>query len=116
MKNLADGAAALIERAGQSITYRAISTGTFSNTTRKLTATETDYSIRAGVREYSPREITGLVNFGDRKVIMRASDLPFTPKEGDKVKVGSQWFRIAAINTRNAGDNSGVHIMQVTGK
>lgn len=117
MMQFAKGAADIIERAGRDITYRQIlSTSTYDPATGKLTPSFQSHSVRAGVREYTPREITGLVNFGDREVRLRAIDLPFTPAEGDTVVVGSQQFRVASINTLAAGNEEALHILRVSGQ
>jgi hypothetical protein len=42
------------------------------------------------VRQYRAREITGLVQQGDREVRIAAADLSFTPKSNDQVVDGSQ--------------------------
>lgn len=116
MRHMARGAANIIERAGVLVTYRKLNaTSTYSTTTGKMTASETDYSVRVGVRSYSPREITGLVNAGDREVRLRGIDLPFTPAEGDKIQIGTQWVMVRSINTLYAGDDQAMHIMQVSG-
>lgn len=116
MRHMARGAANLIQRAGVLVTYRKLNAAsTYSATTGKLTASETDYSVRAGVRSYSPKEITGLVNYGDREVRIRGIDLPFTPAEGDKIKIAATWMRVANIDTRFAGDDEALHIIRVSG-
>lgn len=73
--NLVQSAQNLVERFGQDITFNKLSAAsTYSETTGKLTATETDYTVRAVVRGYRPQQITGLVQAGDKEVILCIDD------------------------------------------
>jgi hypothetical protein len=110
------GVQRLIETAGYTITYRAIPAGTYSAATGKLTATPVEHEIKAHVRYAKNKDITGLVNYNDRELRLRAIDLPFTPKEGDEVVIQGKKYRVASINTMNAGENPAIHIMQVSGQ
>lgn len=117
MRHFAQGAADIIERAGRTVTYRKLSPdSTYSAATGKLTPTYEDYTVKAGVRNYTPKEITGLINYGDREVRLKGLDLPFTPAEGDTVVIGAQSFRVSSINTLAAGDEEALHIMHVQGQ
>jgi hypothetical protein len=115
MKNMQSGIFSLTQRAGIVISYTKRGAATFNPETGKATSTDVVYSVRAFVRNYSPREIMGLLAAGDREVRLAAKDLPFTPAKGDTVAVGSDSFRVFAINKIGGGSVDLIYILSVRG-
>jgi hypothetical protein len=112
------GATRIIDRVGQEVTYRKVQPGTYNATTGKMSNHITnDIIASAHVRSYTSKEITGLINVGDREVRMIGDDDSILdPKEGDQIKIGSQWFRVVSVDRRYAGDDIALNILHVTGK
>jgi hypothetical protein len=97
---------ALIGVAGETITYKRVTHGSYSTATLQSAPSVQSYTIKAGVRQYRAREIAGLVQQGDREVRIAAADLSFTPRPNDQV---------VSVNTRTPFSEAAIHIVQVRG-
>jgi hypothetical protein len=97
---------ALIGVAGETITYKRVTHGSYSTATLQSAPSVQSYTIKAGVRQYRAREIAGLVQQGDREVRIAAADLSFTPRPNDQV---------VSVNTRTPFSEAAIHIAQVRG-
>ena len=106
---------ALIGVAGETITYKRVTHGGYSTATLQSAPSVQSYTIKAGVRQYRAREITGLVQQGDREVRIAAADLSFTPKPNDQVVIGGKTFQVVSVNTRSPFSEAAIHIVQVRG-
>ncbi|MGQ0664608.1 MAG: hypothetical protein ACT4P2_13730 [Pseudomonadota bacterium] len=104
----------LIERTGQTVTLRRIAT-TPAAGGGSVTTVNTDTTLKARVRGYGPRQVSGLVQQGDREVWVAASGLAITPRAGDRVAVGGNFMTVVSVNTLASGETAMVHIMQVRG-
>jgi len=89
--------------------------GSYSTVTLQSTPSVQSDTIRAGVRQYRAREITGLVQQGDREVRIAAVDLSFTPKSSDQVVIGGKTYHVVSVNTRSRYNEVAIHILQVRG-
>jgi hypothetical protein len=106
---------ALIGMAGETITYKRVTHGSYSTATLQSTSSAQSYTIKAGIREYRPREIAGLVQQGDREVRIAAADLSFTPRSNDQVVIGGKTYQVVSVNTRSPFNEAALHILQVRG-
>jgi hypothetical protein len=106
---------ALIGVAGETITYKRVTHGSYSTATRQSTPSVQSDTLKAGVRQYRAREIAGLVQQGDREARIAAADLSFSPKPNDQVVIGGKTYRVVSVNTRSPFDEDALHIMQVGG-
>ena len=106
---------ALIGRAGEIITYKQVTHGSYDPATMLSTPSVQSYSIKAGVRQYRAREIAGLVQQGDREVRIAAADLSFTPRPNDQVVIGGKTFQVVSVNTRSPFNEAAIHLVQVRG-
>jgi hypothetical protein len=79
---------ALIGVAGETITYKRVTHGSYSTATLQSTPSLQSYTMKAGARQYRAREIAGLVQQGDREVRVAAADLSFAPRPNDQVVIG----------------------------
>lgn len=105
---------AIIADKGETITLRK-SAGVFNVATGENALTDTDYTVKASLREYSPRELVGLVQQGDKKARIAVAALSVTPAKGDKVIAGSRTFTVLAVDTRNFEGLGAIHILQIRG-
>jgi hypothetical protein len=106
---------ALIGVAGETITYKRITHGSYSTATLQSTPSVQSSTIKASVREYRAREIIGLVQQGDREVRIAAADLSFSPKQNDQVVIGGKTYQVVSVNTRSPFSEAAIHILQVRG-
>jgi hypothetical protein len=106
---------ALIGVAGETITYKRVTHGSYSTATLQSTPSVQSYTIKAGVRQYRAREIAGLVQQGDREVRIAAADLSFTPRPNDQVVIGGKTFQVLSVNTCSPFNEAAIHILQVRG-
>jgi hypothetical protein len=106
---------ALINVAGETITYKRITHGSYSTATLQSTPSVQSYTIKAGVRDYRAREIAGLVQQGDREVRIAAADLSFMPKSNDQVVIGGKTYQVVSVNTRSPFNEAAIHILQDRG-
>lgn len=107
--------ASVIDRVGQDITFRSRGANSFTASTGVNTVSYTDYTVKASVRHYSPREIAGLVQAGDREVRIAADALAATPKKDDLVTIGAFKGRVVEVITRSPKGTNAVHILTVRG-
>jgi hypothetical protein len=101
---------ALIGVAGETITYKRVTYGAHSTATLQSTPSVQSYTIKAGVREYRAREITGLVQQADRGVRIAAADLSFTPRPNDQMVIGGKTYQVVSVNTRSPFNEAAIHI------
>jgi hypothetical protein len=106
---------ALIGVAGETITYKQVTHGSYNTATLRSASSVQSYTIKAGVREYRAREIAGLVQQGDRKVRIAAADLSFIPRPNDQVVISGKTYQVVSVNTRSPFNEAAIHIVQVRG-
>jgi hypothetical protein len=106
---------ALIGVAGETITYKRVTHGSYSTATLQSMPSVQNYTIKAGVRQYRAREIAGLVQQGHREVRIAAADLSFTPRPNDQVVIGGKMYEVVSVNTRSPFSEAAIHILEVRG-
>jgi hypothetical protein len=106
---------ALIAVAGETITYKRGTHGSYSTATLQSTSAVQSYTIKAGVWQYRAREIAGLVQQGDREVRIAAADQSFTLRPNDQVVIGGKTYQVVSVNTRSPFSEAAIHIVQVRG-
>jgi len=115
--SFADAVSRLVDLAGETITYRQVTSSAFAVVTGRNTPTFSDTVIKASVRKYMPEELTGgLVQQGDRKVHIAADDVTFTPQQQDQVVIGGDTFLVMAVEVLTAKDDEGLFVLQVRGE
>ncbi len=77
--------------------------------------TYTDYPVKALIRRYSPQELSGLVQQGDREARMAAAALSVTPAVGDEIQIDGRLHRIKAVDTRSDGESPVLHVLIMRG-
>jgi hypothetical protein len=105
----------LIGVAGETITYKRVTHGSYSTATLQSASAVQSYTIKSGVRQYRAGEIAGLVQQGDREVRIAAADLSFTSRPNDQVVIGGKTYQVVSVNTRSPFDGDAIHTVQVRG-
>jgi hypothetical protein len=106
---------ALIGVAGETITCKRVTHGSYSTATLQSTPSVQSSTIKAGVRQYRAREISGLIQQGDREVRNAAADLSFTPRPNDQLVIDGKTYQVVSVNTRSPFNEAAIHIVQVRG-
>ena len=99
----------LIARLGKTAGYISVTDGIYNPATGAAVPTETTYSVKAIVEEISYRSVgagfmAGLVREGDKKIIVAASGVTFTPKTGDKFNVDGVIYEVLNFRTTYSGE------------
>jgi hypothetical protein len=105
---------ALIGVAGGTVTDTRVTHGSYSTAMPQSAPSVQSATIKASVRQYRTREMTGLVQQGDREV-RTSADLSFTPRPNDQVMMGGQTFQVVSVNTRSPFSKAAIHLVQVRG-
>lgn len=109
---------AIVEQNAYDVTYVS-KNGITRSGTGSLTRsnTETEYSVKAHIRDFKPEELSGtLIEFGDRVMRLAGLGLTFTPKMNDTVVHGDEKYRVVSVNTRGSKEQGTlIHIIQLRG-
>ena len=104
----------LLNTAGRTITYKRFASST-APSTLKRSISYTNFIIKAFVADYSPRDIVGQIQEGDRKVYISAKAITFTPETRDRVAVGDKTYDVVAINNLAAKGEETIYILRIRG-
>jgi hypothetical protein len=80
----------------------------------------TDVTVKAILREYGEKDLTGNIIQGDVRVIIGNAEIaaaawPGPPAQGDKIIRDSKIFHVMAAETRNWFEDAAEHRMQCRG-
>lgn len=92
-------ASKLVNKFGGAITYRRIVTGSYNASTGTVVENSTDTAIKGVLDQVSKREVSDLVQAGDKKLIVAAADLSNAPTIADKVIISSRVLQIIRVDT-----------------
>ena len=91
---------------GTSVTYRKVTTGTYNSTSGALGETTSDTTLKVIFEDINTREVTDLVEADDRKCIIPAASLSFTPTTADRIIAFNISYQITRIKIQQqAGTN-----------
>ena len=97
-------ASKLMDKFGGALTYRRVASGAYNASTGAVTETATDYSLRGVLQDVNLRETNAsaqrerdLIQSGDKKLLIAAVDLAFTPNTADKVLIGAVLHQIITV-------------------
>lgn len=105
----------ILQEQGQTVTYRRVTGITRNETTLQNTQTTTDYTVKAHFRNFTDRELSGLVQENDRQVRIAKNSLSFTPASDDKIIVSGETYNIVNVDARTADGELAMYIMKVRG-
>jgi hypothetical protein len=94
--------AARIRREGQLVTFSAAD------------GTQTAI-VKAFVRGFSPDQLVGDIQQGDRVLHVAPGDLPWIPDQPDQVQIGDAWATVQTTETRLLRGVPCMHVIQVRG-
>ena len=97
--SLRKAASKVTGKLGGDVTIRYVTAGTYNTTTGAVTETESDTAIKGVVQDVSLREVNELIQAGDKRLIVAATDLATTPETKDRVVISSVVHQIIQVDT-----------------
>lgn len=98
MNAVADRIHSLNDTHGTLIVYNRLAAGTFNSATGKVSGSSTTtHNVKASIRDYKLHEIKGLLQQGDKRVILAADALSFAPSEKDSVLLDSRRYSVLFV-------------------
>lgn len=92
-------ASKVINKFGGDVTFRRITTGAYNASTGTVTETAADTAIKGVLENVAKREVSDLVQAGDKKLTIAAQDLNGTvPTVADKVVISSRVHQIIQVD------------------
>ena len=93
-------ASKVITKFGGDVTVRILSPGTYNATSGTVgPASASDTEIKGVLQDIALREVNGLVQAGDKRLTVAASDLTTAPETKDKVVISSVVHQIITVET-----------------
>lgn len=106
----------IVRRQGQPLTYLRLTGVTRSETTLQNTNTYKSYSLHGYFRLFKDRELTHLIQQGDRELRLPANSLGFIPKFNDRVSLSDgRSYNVVGVDERYIGAQVGLYILQLRG-
>jgi hypothetical protein len=81
------------------LTYRRVSGGAYNASTGAITETTTDYNLRGVLQDVKAREVNELIQAGDKRLFIAATDLAVTPSTADRVIIAAVSHQIINVQT-----------------
>ena len=92
-------ASKLMSKFGGALTYRRVTSGAYNASTGAVTETATDYAMRGVLQDVTAREVNELIQAGDKRLFIAATDLAVTPSTADRVVIGAVSHQIINVQT-----------------
>ena len=92
-------ASKLMGKFGGALTYRRVASGTYNASTGAVTETATDYALRGVLQDVNAREVNELIQAGDKRLFIAATDLAETPSTADRVIISTVSHQIITVQT-----------------
>lgn len=92
-------ASTLTGKFGGDLTFRRVLNGSYNASTGTSVENTTDFSIKGVLSEVSKREVSDMVQAGDKRLIVAAADLANVPTIADKVIIGGRVLQIIRVDT-----------------
>ena len=92
-------ASKLMGKFGGALTYRRVASGTYNAATGAMGETVTDYALRGVLQDVNAREVNELIQAGDKRLFIAATDLAVTPSTADRVLISTVSHQIISVQT-----------------
>ena len=92
-------ASKVIGKFGGALTYRQVTGGVYNATAGVVGEKLTDYALRGVLQDVNAREVNELVQAGDKRLFIAATDLAITPNTADRVVIGAVSHQIISVQT-----------------
>ncbi len=106
-QKIANVAGTVVAKFGGDVTVRYVSAGTYNATTGAITETTSDTDVKGVLEGVSVREINELIQQGDKRLTVAATDLPSAPGTKDRVVISTIVHQIIRVETTEQ-DNTAI--------
>ena len=106
-KALKKAASKTIKVLGGDIIYRRVTTGIYNPTSGSMSEVKNDVHIKGVVSNVSRAEVNDLVSSQDKRLVISAGNITFTPTTFDRVVISGTEYKIIQIIT-NEQDNTAI--------
>jgi hypothetical protein len=98
-------ASKLMSKFGGTVTIRRIVPGVYNPETGTSSETASDTVVRGVLQDVKLREVGGLIQAGDKRLLIAAADLAIAPSIADRVVIEGRSLQVVQTQT-NEQDNS----------
>ena len=102
-------ASKVITKFGGDVTVRIVSPGTYNATTGTVGESVSDTEIKGVLQDIALREANDLIQAGDKRLTIAASDLTTAPETKDKVVISSVVHQIITVETTEQDNTAITH-------
>ena len=99
LKNAIPG---VLKATGSDVKLRFDTIGDYNETNGTVSESNTDVTLKALVDNISSSEVSGLINQGDKRVLIAAKDVDTVPTNKDKVLINNIIHQIISIDSTEA--------------
>ena len=92
-------ASKLMAKFGGTATIRRVTPGVYNPTTGTATEVVADTAVRGVLEDVNQREVSGLVQSGDKRLTIAAADLLTPPTIADKILIGGIVHQVISVKT-----------------
>ena len=91
------------------MTVRIVTAGSYNTTTGTVGESVSDTEIKGVLQDIALREVNGLIQAGDKRLTVAASDLTTAPETKDKVVISSVVHQIITVETTEQDNTAITH-------
>ena len=102
-------AGTVIATFGGDVTVRYVSAGTYNATTGAITETTSDTNVKGVLEDVSVREVNELIQQGDKRLTVAATDLLSAPGTKDRVVISTVVHQIIRVETTEQDNTAITH-------
>ena len=102
-------ASKVITKFGGDVTVRIVTAGSYNTTTGTVGESVSDTEIKGVLQDITLREVNGLIQAGDKRLTVAASDLTTAPETKDKVVISSVVHQIITVETTEQDNTAITH-------
>ena len=95
---LKKAASKTLSKLGGDVTIRQVTAGSYNTTTRAITETTSDTTIKGSLNNVNRSEVNDLIESQDKILTISAGDITFVPTTKDRVVISSVEFKIISIS------------------
>ena len=102
-------ASKVITKFGGDVTVRFVTAGSYNTTTGTVGESVSDTEIKGVLQDIALREVNGLIQAGDKRLTVAASDLTTAPETKDKVVISSVVHQVITVETTEQDNTAITH-------
>ena len=108
-QKIANVAGTVVAKFGGDVTVRYVSAGTYNATTGAIAETTSDTDVKGVLEGVSVREVNELIQQGDKRLTVAATDLPSAPGTKDRVVISTVVHQIIRVETSEQDNTAITH-------